>query len=44
VDFRPAATSDHGSVKAVIDELVILLRGTQPAPAASADVGAAVVH
>ena len=44
VDFQPAETNDHGSVKAVINELVGLLRGTQPAAASSADAAAATVQ
>lgn len=39
VDFRPAPTSDQSNVKAVIDEFVFVLRGTQPAaPSAAPDV------
>ncbi len=43
VDFRSAA-ADPGSVKPVIDQLVALLRGTQPVVAAGADVGAVVAQ
>ncbi len=43
VDFRVADTRDP-SAKAAIDELVILLRGTRPAAAPSADTAAASVQ
>jgi hypothetical protein len=40
VDFRPASGSDPNGVKAVIDELVALLRGPQPPAELSAEPGA----
>ena len=44
VDFQPAERSDQGDVKAVIDEMVVLLRGSQPSAASAADLGAATVQ
>jgi MoaA/NifB/PqqE/SkfB family radical SAM enzyme len=44
VDFRPVATSEPDSVKPVIDELVVLLRGNQPTATSTADARAASVQ
>ena len=44
VDFRPADSSDQGRVKAIIDEIVVLLRGTRQGAASSADLEAAAIQ
>jgi uncharacterized Fe-S cluster-containing radical SAM superfamily protein len=41
VDFRTAGDADHDGVKAVIDELVLLLRGAPTPPASTAGAGVA---
>ena len=43
VDFRPADTGDERRVKAVIDDLVVLLRGNSPCrPDSATGAGATV--
>ncbi len=44
VAFQPMDSSDQGNVRAVVDQLVVLLRGAHTAPAAAADSGVATAR